>query len=30
LVHEGFHARPDSVLLEQLKPYYENLNDEKI
>ena len=30
LIHEGFHARPDSVLLEQLKPYYENLNDEKI
>lgn len=30
LIHEGFHARPDSVLLEQLRPYYENLNDEKI
>ena len=30
LIHEGFHARPNSVLLEQLKPYYENLNDEKI
>jgi len=30
LIHEGFHARPDFVLLEQLKPYYENLNDEKI
>ena len=30
LIHEEFHARPDSVLLEQLKPYYENLNDEKI
>jgi hypothetical protein len=25
-----FHARPDTILLNELKPYYENLNDNKL
>lgn len=28
--HEMFHARPDTILLNELKPYYENLNDNKL
>ena len=28
--HEMFHARPDTALLNALRPYYENLNDERI
>jgi hypothetical protein len=28
--HELFHARPDTILLNELKPYYENLNDNKL
>lgn len=29
-LHELFHARPDTILLNELKPYYENLNDNKL
>ena len=28
--HEMFHARPDSAELVRLKPYYDNLNDNKL
>ena len=28
--HEAFHARPDSVELERLKPYYDNLDDNRL
>lgn len=28
--HEYFHARPNTTLLNSLKPYYENLNDERL
>ena len=30
LEHERFHANPDLEYLEKLKPFYENLNDNKI
>ena len=29
-LHELFHARPDTILLNELKPYYENLDDNKL
>lgn len=28
--HEYFHARPDTTLLNNLRPYYENLNDQRL
>lgn len=28
--HEMFHARPDTALLDSLKPYYDNLNDQRL